>query len=272
MIAILPILILSWTFVGLLKYGFAGNLSTLHQSAGFSDDFNSLNPTKWSIKHDVHDDSYLTYLDEKRIYVDEKEHAMVMSTIFNPKVYDDKLVNFATGAFRTMETYSFGCYEARIKPALSTATFELVYEFYLYGEGDVPGLGATTTKMDIIMIYDAFRSQVKIKTKAYSTHTEKTNYDDYFPPFDVEADYHTYGIKWTSRYIQFFLDGRPFKEYDISSRTEFFLPVRAWFGLYGQPWTEPLGLSSNQKLCRLQSNAKIDWFTYKPGEQCFFEQ
>lgn len=191
---------------------------------------------------------------------------VIIDSAFNPKIFNGRLTNFATGALRTELSFGHGCYEVRLKPALSTVTYRLVYEFFLYGDGYVPGVGDTKNKIDIILAMSVDGSNIRVRTKVYTTHTEPGPYTDYFPEDMLEEDFHLFGMKWTPTTVTYYLDNKPFRIVDISNIPEFTLPLRAWHGMYGLPWTG--GPNFARKFCRLETKTKLDSFRFTPGTSC----
>ncbi|WFR57708.1 glycoside hydrolase family 16 protein [Anaerocolumna sp. AGMB13025] len=100
---------------------------------------------------------------------------------------------YAGGEYRTRNTYSYGLYQVRMKPAKNSG---IVSSFFTYNgspwdEIDIEFLGKDTTKVQ----FNYFTNGVGNHEKIYNLG------------FDASASYHTYAFNWQPTYIAWLVDG-----------------------------------------------------------------
>jgi Beta-glucanase/Beta-glucan synthetase len=101
---------------------------------------------------------------------------------------------YAGGEYRTKNTYSYGLYQVRMKPAKNTG---IVSSFFTYtgspwDEIDIEFLGKDTTKVQ----FNYYTNGVGNHEKLYSLG------------FDASTSYHTYAFNWQPTYIAWLVDGK----------------------------------------------------------------
>ena len=176
---------------------------------------------------------------------------------------------YSSGEYRTTGFYGYGCYEVRFRPVAGpgavTTFFTFAGPFDNGGNGkhneiDIEFLGYDTTK---------FQANFWTNDDTYSNgHEFMVNLG-----FDASQNFHTYGFKWTSTGITWYVDGGSVYSAtntasDPTPRTGDSLhkimmnlwPVdstaSAWAGTFVYPGA-PL-------------NAQYDWVRYTAGENCTF--
>lgn len=250
----------------------------LTNSEALFDTFETFDTNTWAKKNGIWDGPMmLSYLDERCIHVESTRGTLVLECFYEPMTFrkpegTEHLVNFAAPGFKSNNSYGYGCYEVRIKLGISTAPCRLVYEFFLYGTGDAPGIGQTTNKIDIILATTGYGSRIQFKTKVYSRRTPPQDYHVTYPAHDLESAFHTFGIKWTPNTVYFSFDGAIQNTVDIRSMHEFVLPLYIWQGMYGTRWDPAESSHDNSfdasKCCHLKTQTEIDWIKFTPGEDC----
>lgn len=174
---------------------------------------------------------------------------------------------YSSGEYRTTGFYGYGCYEVRFKPVRQSGAVTTFFTFAgpydnggngKHNEIDLEFLGYDTTK---------FQANFWTNDDTYSNgHEFLVNLG-----FDAALDFHTYGFKWTSGGITWYVDAAPV--HAVTSTTADptpktgdslhkimmnFWPVDStasgWAGTFTYPGT-PL-------------KAQYDWVRYTNGETC----
>ncbi|WP_160691246.1 glycoside hydrolase family 16 protein [Clostridium sp. C2-6-12] len=105
---------------------------------------------------------------------------------------------YAGGEYRSKDTYGYGLYQVRMKPAKNTG---IVSSFFTYtgptdgtpwDEIDIEFLGKDTTKV-----------QFNYYTNGVGNHEYLYNLG-----FDASSSFHTYAFNWQSTYIAWLVDGK----------------------------------------------------------------
>jgi len=174
---------------------------------------------------------------------------------------------YSSGEYRTTGFYGYGCYEVRYKPVARPGAVTTFFTFAgpydnggngKHNEIDIEFLGYDTTK---------FQANFWTNDDTYSNgHEYMVNLE-----FDASQDFHTYGFKWTSTGIAWYVDGTavhsvtntiadptPKPTESLHKIMLNFWPVdstaSAWAGTFVYPGT-PL-------------YAQYDWTRYTTGENC----
>jgi len=110
-----------------------------------------------------------------------------------------------SGELRTVDYYGYGCYEVSMKPVAQSGVVSSLYTFAgpsdqctdcngKHNEIDIEFLGYDTTQ---------FQANYWTNDDAYvNGHPTLIKLD-----FDASEEYHKYGFKWTSTYIEWYVDG-----------------------------------------------------------------
>ncbi len=104
---------------------------------------------------------------------------------------------YSSGEIRTTNTYSYGLYQVRMKPAKNTGVVSSFFTYTgptfgtVWDEIDIEFLGKDTTKVQ----FNYYTNGVGGHEKLYSLG------------FDASSAYHTYAFNWQSTYIAWLVDG-----------------------------------------------------------------
>lgn len=87
---------------------------------------------------------------------------------------------------------------------------------------------ASGVEIDVMEYFDAARSRVQtaLHWNGYDVNEEMDSFQtDYNDDFDLQNEFHTYGVEWTSTYYKFYIDGFYVGEftYPISGRTQYMI-------------------------------------------------
>ncbi|WP_299013164.1 family 16 glycosylhydrolase [uncultured Photobacterium sp.] len=112
---------------------------------------------------------------------------------------------FSSGELRSHDFYSYGCFEVEMKPIAKPG---VISSFFLFaGPFDTPdGGNGKHNEIDIEFLgnnTNILQLNFWTNDNSYIQSHEKLIYLN----FDASTDFHRYGIKWTKKYIQWFIDG-----------------------------------------------------------------
>ncbi len=166
------------------------------------------------------------------------ENGIMTIKMDNTKSHDK---NYSSGEFRSVNKYSYGYYETKMKPCKYTGTNS---SFFLYtgpsngdpwDEIDIEFLGKDTTKV-----------QFNYFVNGQGGHEYMCDLG-----FDASEDLHTYGIEYGNGYINWYVDGicvygvtkkgsQSFPSHKMQVMTNFWpgTGVDAWLGAFN--YTTPL--------------------------------
>lgn len=183
--------ILVGTFlVGSLSQTTAYALTTTH----FGEAFNSYNTTAWS-KSDGWSNEDMFNCTWRASNINFSNG--VMNLTINKDTQGGSKP-YAGGEYRSKDTYSYGLYQVRMKPAKNTG---IVSSFFTYtgptdgtpwDEIDIEFLGKDTTKV-----------QFNYYTNGVGNHEHLYNLG-----FDASSSFHTYAFNWQPTYIAWLVDGK----------------------------------------------------------------
>lgn len=127
----------------------------------------------------------------------------------------DCQANYYGGELRTSKYYGYGDYEVKMKPSSVKGTASTF--FVCTGPYDVDYETGEPNKHDEIDIeflgYDTTFVQFNYFVDGKGEHEYKYNLG-----FDASKDFHTYGFRWTSEYIVWFVDGKPVHKVKASAK------------------------------------------------------
>jgi len=183
---------------------------------------------------------------------------------------------YTSGEYRTTGYYGYGCYEVSMKPVARSG---LITSFFTFAGPYDNGGNGQHNEIDIEFVGDFVFDDGLGNRTSWVQFNYWTNDDAYASRneipfqllFDASADFHRYGFKWTSRGIEWYVDGglavsaddRPGnptpKESDSLQKIAMNLwPVdssaEGWAGAFSYPLT-PL-------------RAQYQWVRYEKGEEC----
>lgn len=105
---------------------------------------------------------------------------------------------YSAGEIRTRDTYSYGYYQVRMKPAKNIG---VVSSFFTYTG---PSMGTQWDEIDIEFLgKDTTKMQVNYYTNGVGGHERLINLG-----FDASAGYHTYAFNWQPGFIAWYVDGK----------------------------------------------------------------
>ncbi|HEX2572761.1 MAG TPA: family 16 glycosylhydrolase [Polyangia bacterium] len=178
---------------------------------------------------------------------------------------------YSSGEYHSTGFYAYGCYEARFKPIAASG---VVSSFFTFAGPNDNGGNGKHNEIDIEFLgYNTSWLQANFWTNddAYANgHEKMINLG-----FDATAAFHTYGFKWTSTGIEWWIDGaRVHAVADsaadptpkateslqriISNAWPVDSTASGWAGTFVYPGA-PLG-------------APYDWIRYTSGESCSMTQ
>ncbi|MBA5760792.1 family 16 glycosylhydrolase [Vibrio sp. 404] len=131
---------------------------------------------------------------------------MSIELVSDPLLDEQEQRTFYSGELRSHDFYAYGCYEIDIKPINAPG---VVTSFFLFsGPYDKPIDGSGR------------HNEIDIEFLGSNTNMVQMNFwtdDDYysnshetliFLGFDASQNFHRYGISWTKKYLEWFIDGQ----------------------------------------------------------------
>lgn len=155
---------------------------------------------------------------------------------------------YAGGEYRTNDTYGYGLYQVRMKPAKNTG---IVSSFFTYTG---PTDGSPWDEIDIEFLG---KDTTKVQFNYYTNGTGNHEYL-YDLGFDASTSYHTYAFNWQPSYIAWLVDGK--EVYRATSNIPSHpgkIMMNIWPGTGVDSW---LGAYNGAT----QLNASYDWVSYDP--------
>lgn len=137
---------------------------------------------------------------------------------------------FDGAEYRSLDKYSFGRYEIRMKPAVNPG---IVSSFFTYTG---PSEGEPWDEIDIEFLGKNTRQvQLNYFTNGVGKHEQVIDLD-----FDASQEFHWYGFDWKKDSITWYIDGRP-----VHTATENIpttpgrIMMNLWNGIGVDSWLEP---------------------------------
>lgn len=133
-------------------------------------------------------------------------NGMAITLSNTPDSTDPQNLTFQSGELRSNDFYSYGCFEAEIKPAAADG---VITSFFLFA-GPYDRTETSNGKHNEIDI-EFLGNNTDLLQINYWTNDDNYTSDHariIFLDFDASEDFHRYGIKWTKHAIQWFIDGK----------------------------------------------------------------
>jgi len=157
---------------------------------------------------------------------------------------------------RTHESYLYGKFEARYKPAQGDG---LVSSFFTYND-DNPNTPWSEIDIEILGVYDHV---VDFNTITWG---QKSHIRQHYVSFNPHEDFHIYGFEWTPEYVAWFIDGdevyRQSGEHIDSIHYSQKIMMNIWNPVY-EDW---VGSWSPEILPRFSFYDYVSYSAYTPGE------
>ena len=157
---------------------------------------------------------------------------------------------------RTHESYLYGKFEARYKPAQGEG---LVSSFFTYND-DNPNTPWSEIDIEILGVYDHV---VDFNTITWG---QKSHIRQHYVPFNPHEDFHIYGFEWTPEYVAWFIDGdevyRQSGEHIDSIHYSQKIMMNIWNPVY-EDW---VGSWNPEILPRFSYYDYVSYSAYTPGE------
>ena len=140
--------------------------------------------------------------------------------------------NYKGAELRTKESYTYGRFEARIKPPSASGYLSSFFTYHDFesssewNEIDVEILGRYNHNVQV--------TSIGPNQKIRNSHQ--------WVPFDTHQDFHVYAFEWTPDYIAWFIDGNEVYRQDDAFIADFHYPQKIMMNIWKpawEPWAGP---------------------------------
>ncbi|HQK17855.1 MAG TPA: glycoside hydrolase family 16 protein [Polyangiaceae bacterium] len=191
---------------------------------------------------------------KERCYV-QNGH-LVLEFVYDTAYYQANGL-FLSSAIQTRETFLYGKWEARLKPAEQPG---ILNSFYTIDWGDGSG---TKEEIDIEFLTKSFKGstgQVHYAVHAAGKSSFDTN-PDVPLAFNPSADFHIYGFEITPTEIRWTVDGVVMKEYTYVDPYPF---ITSPYQLKLNAWSQMAGWVGGPPAANTVCKYYIDWIQFTP--------
>lgn len=220
---------------------------------GYSDEFNGtkLNTQKWYPNNPKWKGRQPTYFHGSNVSLENGEMQMRINQHGDEEL--PKGFTHSAGFIKSKHKFLYGYFEARLKPMNAP----WVTGFWMTNVGkdwwteidiceNCPGVAAN--RHDLNSNLHVFKApKDKGDVKEHFSRSAK-----YYIPFELQNDYHVWGLEWDEKYIRFYLDGVLFRE---AENTHWHQPLEVNFNNESNKWFGALPDDN-----RLNEIYKVDYF------------
>ncbi|KAA1261129.1 Beta-porphyranase B precursor [Rubripirellula obstinata] len=205
--------------------------------ASVSDEFDGsqLNQDKWMPRSPYWLGRPPAFFHESNVKVSDGQLHLTFRKGEVPEMADKEEYHTYTSAYvRSKQAIKYGYYEVRAKPMSSAASSS----FWLSGREN-----KFWTEIDVFEIgagAKGFERKYNMHVHVFETPKEKRHWDQgavWLSPWDLDSDYHVYGLQWDQHKIIWFVDGVPvarMENTDWHNSLNVIVDTESMFNWFGQ--------------------------------------
>ena len=157
---------------------------------------------------------------------------------------------------RTHESYLYGKFEARYKPAQGDG---LVSSFFTYND-DYPNTPWAEIDIELLGVYDRV---VDFNTITWG---QDSHLRQHYVPFNPHEDYHTYGFEWTPDYVSWLIDGEEVYRQVGAHIDSLHYSQKIMMNIWNPVYEDWVGAWNSEILPRFSYYDYVSYSSYTPGE------
>jgi len=157
---------------------------------------------------------------------------------------------------RTHESYLYGRFEARYKPAQGDG---LVSSFFTYND-DNPNTPWAEIDIEILGVYDHV---IDFNTITWG---QDSHIRQHYVSFNPHEDYHTYGFEWTPEYVSWFIDGEEVYRQVGAHIDSLHYSQKIMMNIWNPVYEDWVGAWNPEILPRFSYYDYVSYSSYTPGE------
>ena len=155
--------------------------------------------------------------------------------------------------YRTLDSYLYGRFEARIKPSQGDGMLSSFFTFDdpadPWGEIDIELLGLYDHTVDLNTI-----------TTGQASHIRQ-----HYIPFNPHLEFHDYGFEWTPEYVAWFIDGEEIFQQSGTHITEMDSAQKIMMNIWQPVYADWVGTFDDRILPRFSYYDWVKYSSYTPG-------
>ena len=166
------------------------------------------------------------------------------------------------GEFRTSESYTYGRYEVKMKPAYGDGYVSSFFTYHDFWETFYGNWATFINEIDI-----EFTGNLNNSIQFTTHHPGSWSLTEIIPiPFDPYNDFHSYAFEWTPTYVKWFIDGIEIYTQNENEVIDLIYPQKIMMNIWASIHNNWVGEWNNETLPVYSYYDQVSYYSFTENQ------